>query len=460
MVAHLTQKQFEDYSRRQLGVAELLSVSDHLGECDECRRRVEGATDGAAAFFALRSGVFGGAAEVSSPLPARAHLTAEQTAAYVDGDLSGEGLQTVADHLSSCEPCALAVEDLRDFSEQVAPTLGREYAPAATAPPPTEGRWRRTLASLPAFFRASPAPAYAAALAVMLLAAAGWLVWRTQRGREPRREVAVAPTPAPQPAPAVAPPDVTPGGVAPPDVTPQPAPEPSPPEAAPVVAQLNDGGGRLTLDREGRLSGAERLPQAYRGLLRDALADRRIERPAQLRGLARPSSALMSPDAQAGDFSVTEPVGSVLMTSRPTFRWSPLKGATGYVVEVYDEGFNLVAASPQLAGTSWAAPQTLPRGKVYAWQVKAVKDGEEVKAPRPPAPQAKFRVLDRAKADELARARRDYPSSHLTLGLLYARAGLLREAERELRLLRQANPDSEVARSLLRQVQALRRRSQ
>ena len=91
--------------------------------------------------------------------------------------------------------------------------------------------------------------------------------------------------------------------------------------------------------------------------------------------------------------------------------------------------------------------------------LKAVKDGEEFKVPRPPAPQAKFRVLDRAKADELARARRAYPSSHLTLALLYADAGLLKEAEQELRLLQRANPDSEVARGLLRQVQALRRRN-
>jgi hypothetical protein len=92
--------------------------------------------------------------------------------------------------------------------------------------------------------------------------------------------------------------------------------------------------------------------------------------------------------------------------------------------------------------------------------VKAVRGGEEVTSPRPPAPQARFRVLDRAKADELARARRAYPSSHLALGLLYAEAGLLKEAEQELRLLRKANPDSEIARRLLSQIQALRRRGE
>jgi len=240
----------------------------------------------------------------------------------------------------------------------------------------------------------------------------------------------------------------------------RPEPLPSQPEPAAAVAQLNDGGGRLTLDREGGLSGADALPPAYRELLKGALAGRRIERSPQLKGLSRPGSSLMGSETQAGEFSVLDPAGSVLLSDRPTFRWSALEGASAYVVEVYDDAFNLVASSPQLDARSWAAPQTLPRGRVYSWQVKALKDGQEIKSPRPPAPQAKFRVLDRAKADELARAKRSYPSSHLTLALLYADAGLLKEAEQELRLLQRANPDSELARSLLHQVQALRRRSE
>ena len=449
LVEHLTQKQFEGYRSRRLEVEELLSVCDHLDECEACRRRVEVAADGDAAFYALRSAVFGEAAEVSSPHPARAHLTAEQTAAYVDGALAGESLQTVTDHLSNCEHCALSVEDLRAFKDEITPSLAREYRPAAVSAP-TESLWRRALASLASLLPMSPRPAFGAALAVLLLAVAGWVVWRATRERAPGQEVVVSPSPAQAPAPVV-----------PPAPESQPSPPPPPqPETAPAVAQINDGGGRLTLDREGRLSGADALPPAYRELLKETLAGRRIERSPQLRGLARPGSSLMSSEGQAGEFSVLDPVGYVLLTDRPTFRWSPMEGASAYVVEVYDDGFNLVASSPPLNGRSWAAAQTLPRGKVYSWQVKAVKDGQEVKAPRPPAPQAKFRVLDRAKADEVARAKRAYPSSHLTLALLYAEAGLLKEAEQELRLLQKANPGSEIARSLLRQVQALRRRSE
>jgi hypothetical protein len=163
----------------------------------------------------------------------------------------------------------------------------------------------------------------------------------------------------------------------------------------------------------------------------------------------------MGSDDPQKAFGVLDPVGNVLFSNRATFRWSAMGDATSYIVEVFDEKFNPVASSPQLTTLTWTT--TLPRGKVYSWQVKAISNGEEITAPRPPAPQAKFRVLDQARANELASARRAYPSSHLTLGLLYADAGLLREAEQEFRLLQKANPNSDLARNLLRQVQSLRR---
>lgn len=438
MAEHLTQKQVEDYSRQQLGVAELLSVSDHLGECETCRRQIEYGMNGDAALFALRAEVFDRAAEIASPHLVRAHLTAEQTAGYVDRNLSGEELQMVADHLTHCEPCALAVDDLDAFRNQVAPALEREYHPAMV-PPATAGWWQRTRAALPAFFQRSPGLAFGGVLAILLLAVTGWLIWQTSRNREPKPEIVVAPPPPSQPA--------SPS---------QPAPVPAPVPRA-IVAQLNDGAGQLMLDQEGKLSGADDLPPAYQGLLKKALTTRQIERSSELKGLTRPPSALMGTGKQESDFSVIEPVGRVLLSDHPTFRWSPMEGASVYVVEVYDSKFNLVVTSPQLTNSSWAASQSLARGQVYSWQVKAIKEGQEFTSPRPPAPQARFRILDQAKASELEKARRTYTSSHLTLGLLYAEAGLLKEAEQELRALQKANPDSEIARHLLSQVQALRR---
>lgn len=420
---HLTQKQIEDYSQQRLGAAELLAVGDHVADCEVCRLRVETGMNGDAAFFALHGETF--VEELS------AHLTAEQTTEYVDKNLSGETLQTVTDHLAGCDQCALAVEDLRAFRNQLAPSLDREYQPTP-GPSSSKESWFTRFGSL---FRVSPVPAFGgAALAVLLLGVVAWLVWRTPKQSEP--QIAVVPTPVSQPSPTSEP------------LPPQPQP-------TPVVAQLNDGGRVLTLDQEGKLSGADDLPAAYKTLVTKALSTQRIEKASQLHGLTRPPSSLMSGDNQKDQFSVLEPIGNVLLTDKPTFRWSTLEGATGYVVEVYDEQFKLVASSPQLSNPSWTT--TLPRGTVYSWQVKAIKEGQELTTPRPPAPQAKFRVLDRTKANEIARAKRAYGSSHLTLALLYADAGLLKEAERELRLVQRSNPNSELVRKLLRQIQALRR---
>jgi len=425
LVEHLSQKQVEDYSRHNLPATELLAVSDHLDECDLCRQRVEAGLNGDSAFFGLHDEAFG-----ENGLSA-AHLTSEQTGEYVDKNLSGEALQVVTDHLGNCEQCALAVEDLRAFRNEIAPSLDREYRPLEV-PASTGSSWRERFVSL---FRVSPVPAFSgAALAVMLLVFIAWVVWRMPRGE--KQEVVVVPSPSLQPTP---------------------APVPSvQPEPVAVVAQLNDGAGVVSVDQQGKLSGAENLPAGYQDLLKKALTGQRIEKSSQLQGLTRPPSALMGSSDPARKFSVIEPGGNVLLSDRPTFRWSKMEGATGYVVEVYDDQFKLVSSSPQVTDLRWTAAQALPRGRVYSWQVKATKDGQETTSPRPPAPQAKFRVLDQAKVNELARAKRAYGSSHLTLGLLYAEAGLVREAEAEFRLLRRANPDSEIARNLLRQIQAIR----
>jgi hypothetical protein len=432
---HLTQKHIEDYCQQRLAIVDLLSVSDHLGECEICQQQVEYAMDGNAAFFALRSEVFNEATEISLSPKVRTHLTVEQTSAYVDKHLTDEELQVVVDHLTNCEFCALAVDDLHTFKNEIASSLEREYHPVPVSPQ-TENWWQRTIAALPALFQRSPGLAFGAVLAILLLAVVSWLVWRTPEGKAPKQEIVEAPPVSPS-LPSI------------------PSQQVSVP--VPVVAQLNDGEGQLALDKEGKLSGADNLPPAYQNMLKEALTTRRIEKSAQLKGLVRPPSALMSTDKDKIEFSLIEPVGKVLMSNRPTFRWSSMEGATGYTVEIFDSKFNLVAASPQLTGNSWVASQSLPYGKVFAWQVKATKDGQEFTSPRPPAPQASFRILDQAKANELAKARRTYASSHLTLGLLYADAGLLKEAEQELRVLQKANPDSEIARSLLRQVQALKR---
>jgi anti-sigma factor RsiW len=445
---HLTQTQIDAYGRRKLPAAEALTVIDHLAACDECRLRSEMALNSDAAFFDLRSQVLDGAADARHFSEPWGHLTFEQTAEYVDGILTGEELQSVADHLSCCELCAASVDDLRAFSTQVAPDLNREFQPTPARPAP-EGRWRRLLKTVSFFPQRSPAFLFASALAALLLTVAGWLIWQAlQRTASIPKAIANLPSPTATPAPALGP--FSPAA---------PLASPEIPASAPsmVIARLNDGGGEVTLDQAGTLSGVENLPPAYQQMIKNALADKRLEKSPLLAGLNRAGSALMSGgDSQNNTFSALEPVGKVTLSDRPTFHWTQLAGATAYVVEVYDEKFNLVATSPQLSADSWTPTQALRRGAIYSWQMKAIKDGQEFISPRPPTPQAKFRVLDQSRALELAQSQRAYASSRLTMGLLYARLGMLEEAERELRALQKANPNSAIARQLLAKIQAMR----
>jgi hypothetical protein len=430
---HLTQTQIEDYGRHPLPAAEWLFVVDHLGVCEACRLKVEEAVNGEAAYLALKSGVLDEAAAHSSPSE-RAHLTFEQVASFVDGTIWREELQVVRDHLTWCEECETAVDDLRAFRGHVAAELASKDRQSRTGVA-TESRWHRLVAALSSIWPKSLV--FGSAVATLLLAASGWLVW--QALRETKGGIIVT-TPSPSVSPSVLP-SSTPEG-----------------EAAMIIARLNDGEGQVTLDREGKLSGVDHLPPAYQQMVKRALTDQEIERSPLLAGLAQVGiTPRGGGDGRRGEFSVIEPVGAVILSDRPTFRWTRLAGAADYLVEVYDEKLDLAASSPQITDYSWTAPQALGRGGIYYWLVKAIKDGREFKSPRPPAPQAKFRILDEGKANELERARSAYGSSHLTLGLLYAQAGLLAEAERELRALQKANPDSAIASQLLRRVRAMRR---
>ena len=83
---------------------------------------------------------------------------------------------------------------------------------------------------------------------------------------------------------------------------------------------------------------------------------------------------------------------------------------------------------------------------------------EELKAPGPEAPAAKFKALDHATAIKLARAKMSYAGRRLAPGLLYAEAGLLDEAERELKALVAANPRSQIAKNLLLDLRSKHRR--
>ena len=175
--------------------------------------------------------------------------------------------------------------------------------------------------------------------------------------------------------------------------------------------------------------------------------------------LRDPAASIMgSPSTTA--LQLRAPVGEIVASERPTFRWRPFAGAISYQIIISDPAasYQEVASSPQLKGIHWTVDRPLKRGHVYTWQIIVRTADEELKAPGPEAPAAKFKVLDHATASKLVRAKKSYAGRRLALGLLYAEAGLLDEAERELKALVAANPRSQIAKSLLLDLRSKHRR--
>lgn len=237
--------------------------------------------------------------------------------------------------------------------------------------------------------------------------------------------------------------------------------------AAPVVA-LRDGGTRVTLDAGGRLGGLDTLPEALKRLVTAALTNPGgvVPRPVT-RQFASPVAALLRPVdnlALVDNLTLLEPVDSLallrpvdtaVLGARPAFAWRPHPDATGYRVIVFADGKD-VLSSPLLTAPGWQPSEPLAPG-LYAWQVAALTPQDEVVAPRPPAPEALFEVLAPQKANTVRRAQERHADSPLTLGVLYVQAGLLDEAEATFEVLLGQNPESPVARELLRRVRQVRR---
>ena len=394
---HLSPEEIAAYQRRTLPPGDLLRVDDHLAGCRECRGRIDGAERIGRAVTAMHSDL----AEVAKTLD---HPVPEQLAFLVDGRLEDVELELVESHLEICPSCAEDVEDLRAV---------RLALPGSSVEETPRG------------------PLAYAAVTALAAGLAGLLVWMGIRPM-PTSEHESSRAEAPVVEPAVAPP------------------------ANPPRLTLNDGGATVTIHADGSAHGFPSLTPDEAAAIRLALEEGRVGLLPLVVDLGAHPGTLMSGGADRSAFQPLRPMATAVEADRPTFEWTPLQGATAFVVSVFDRDFNKVAESPPVAATRWRPDASLTRGRTYAWQVRAFLPDNEIVAPAPPAPEARFRVLSQTEADRLAGVRSRYENFHLVLGLLLAQAGALDEAERELERLVAANPGLPEAQKLLDDLRAQR----
>ena len=425
MSQHLSRQIFEEYLNRTLGRDQLLAADLHLGECAGCREQFERLID-------MDSLVISISEEIAVDPAYDEHLEYEQLEGYVDGSISEVSREIADVHIADCDLCRGQINDLRELKASIGQSA---VGVSAAAPAGRVTLWEKITAGF----------AVRAALAAAALAALGFGLWALSVRLEPDVvETVVVSENAANESPNNS--DVyigsETGEIAQAD-------EPANDQPTPIIS-LADGARRIEIDNEGKLSGID--AGRFEGRIIALLKGGDLKVTPAARELRSASGVLMGGGSPGAPFGLTSPVGKVIAIDRPQFNWRPLADAETYVVTVFDENFTKVAESPALKTTSWTSDARLKRGSIYNWQVTANKAGQEIKSPIRPAPDAKFKIVDAAAANDIEAARRT--GSHLLLGTAYANAGLTAEAEREFQALVKQNPRSELAKRLLRKVQA------
>jgi hypothetical protein len=164
-------------------------------------------------------------------------------------------------------------------------------------------------------------------------------------------------------------------------------------------------------------------------LVAEAVRARRLPIPSELETLRPAADPLRG--GETNDPVPLSPAGIVVATARPRFQWPAANRNSTYAVTVFD-GSREVAASEVLATTEWTPPSDLPAGRTLAWQVDVTGGGKRFIIPAPPAPPALFRIATAADRAQIDAARSQHPNDHFLHAVLYARAGLVAEAEAAL----------------------------
>ena len=388
---HLNQEQIAAYRVRSLSAAEVLRISDHLAECVTCRARMAGEAEAAAGVEAIR-------AVLSSEIRAITHLTYDQIAAYVDGQMVADEARSVEGHARECAACAADLRDIEGLKAQI------DAEPAGTRRP----HW------LTDFWRGlhgwRAAWAFAAATACLIL------IVFSLRTRTP---IPMAQVEAPLRS--------APGDAAAP--------------SSPARVAIRDGNRQFAISADGKVAGLDGLPDRFRASVEKALTAQRVDVPRAVGDLAGKRSVLLGPGGAQASVELLEPVGTVVETQRPVFRWTAVTGAE-YQVGVYDSQFQQAAASDWIRDPEWRPAGDLRRGVRYFWQLTVRRSGNEFTVPEAPEPEARFQVVDAASESDLVRLRATWRDSHLVMGVAYARAGLLNEARQELQKVADQNPDA------------------
>jgi len=468
---HLTQETVAAFIARRLPAAQVVRLFEHIEDCEACGELFREVRD-----------LHVPSPPVSHPALAGVifdnHLEYENLVALAENMLDGKTRKLVEQHLQSCVRCRESVRSFVEATRNYEPELHNLHAPGT--------QLKRALVRL---FGGNPGPRWKPSYAALLLLTASLIAssavfWRETRERESAElaSTSISKTLNPYFPSANFAAQIPVTNNAEKNRAPLP---PSRKESGSdlnasadrsdkikravrssksdrkreAASTTNDGEQPYVWDGKDRLREVSNLPPDVRESVTAALRGEMTF--AEVPEIDTPGEIITrSASGRDGDVpapvSQTYPVGIVLLQERPKMFWRGFAGADGYQVTIVDEGYDPVITSPVLSMTEWQPNEPLPRGETLRWQVVPFKSGQRIRTA--PNAGASFQVISQEKFRLLMQARKTYPS-HLTLAVLYAREGLLEEAECELKALQKQHPRSRTVRTLLSQIRAKKHRA-
>ncbi len=437
MTDHISPNRMEEFCARTLSAPEFVAVGKHLAHCEICTQTFR-------EVLGKRRNYVPVSVNLSLEHQLKDdHLEDGQVASFVDDGLDDIEREMADLHLKTCAICRESIRRLIESRERIATESSVAHVPSIRP----ESRKTFAWLQLPSL---GLKPALAGTLAVaVILSLLAWFAFKKDGNDRRQIDRAATETPLPNSGFASPSPDSFPR-------LPSVTPDINPPPSNRIVASLNDNGRKLLMDSAGQITGlAETSPELSHSV-KKALLSQSVTRPEILASLNGVPVTLRGGGVGKMPFKLLSPNKIVVVDVRPVFKWEVITDAAGYQVFVGDLKQRQAVVSEHLPPTvtEWTPATPLKRGGIYSWSVVATINGKEITSPGASAPEIKFKVLAERETRELARLKRN--GSHLALGVFYANAGMVAEAEREFQFLAHENPRSPIATGLLRAVQAWR----
>jgi hypothetical protein len=186
------------------------------------------------------------------------------------------------------------------------------------------------------------------------------------------------------------------------------------------------------------------LPPEYQALLAQTSASGRLPNPHDEIVAPHDETLLGAPSAVPA-FRLLSPVNVTIMLDKPVFLWEPthaISTPVTYSIAIYDRSYRKVAESGQIAATQWQVEAPLKRGGLYSWSLTVHSSHVVVRIPVPPQSEVLFKVMELKAENQLQSDQTKYGDNHLLMAALFARAGDLDAAKRQLDTLAALDPQS------------------